>query len=149
MLFAAGVVVGLGLAVVAGQVWRGRLRPNATLATALSVLALVIAIIAAARSGQSPSSADAALAVSSTTITPTTPATPPSTTPPSVVSVPNVIGLPRAVAIAQVQAQGLKPDLQDIPLSNVPSGFVVSQTPLAASRVARGSTVLLMVASAA
>jgi hypothetical protein len=127
------------------------MRPNANLATVLALLALVIAIIALARSGGSSSTADNTSDTTTTTL-PVSPITS-TTTLPSIgtgtISVPNVVGLPRTLAISQIQAAGLKADVQQLPLSNVPSGYVVSQSPLAATRVAPGTSVALVLSSAA
>ena len=43
---------------------------------------------------------------------------------------------------------GLKVSVETLSLSNVPSGFVISQTPLPAALVTAGSTVSLVVSAA-
>jgi beta-lactam-binding protein with PASTA domain len=63
--------------------------------------------------------------------------------------VPNLVGLPQAVAVSKARGLGLETDVQTLALSATPSGYVVSQTPLPDSRLPTGSTVALVVSSPA
>jgi PASTA domain len=95
-----------------------------------------------------------------------TPPTPSSTTPPTTaravasstttsrpapvhtVSVPNVIGLTRAAALGALTDAGFEVHITSIALSSVPDGFVVSQSPLPATQIRKGSNVALVVSAA-
>jgi serine/threonine-protein kinase len=74
----------------------------------------------------------------------TTPVTTPSS---SKVSVPSVVGLPEEQALRRLSAAGFTPKLVLQP-SSQPSGTVVSQTPAAATEVAKGTTVRVVVSHA-
>src|SRR6478735_4898985 len=108
MPFAVGLIVGLAvggvLVVVIRQAARGRLQPNATLATAIAVLALVLAIIALARGGSDDTTSTSDTQASSATTT-TTGASASTTTTPATTTVPNVIGTSQTVAVAQLTSR--------------------------------------------
>lgn len=126
----------------------------------IAVAALIIAIVALARSGQHDTTTTAA-AVPATV---PTPAAPPTTTAPGStssssssttsttvlreVNVPKVVGLTRDAAIAALQSAGLRSHVQTLPLTNVPPGFVVTQSPMAFSTTSSGAIVSLGVSAA-
>lgn len=76
----------------------------------------------------------------------TTAAVRPAPRPAGGVSVPEVVGMSRAGAIAQLRASGLQPQVSAV-ASAKPAGTVLGQAPQAGSRIARGSAVALEVAA--
>lgn len=81
-----------------------------------------------------------------TTVAPST--SPPTSAPEHKVSVPNVVGLTRVAALADLQDAGFAVHVDTIALPSVPDGFVVSQSPLPAAQLRKGSTVALVVSAA-
>jgi len=74
---------------------------------------------------------------------PTT-ATTPTTTIPSRVAVPDVVGLTQSATVARLQAAGLAVTIgMGQPSNSVPSGDVISESPLPGSMVVRGSTIMV------
>jgi beta-lactam-binding protein with PASTA domain len=63
----------------------------------------------------------------------------------NVVAVPNVVGRPATAATAELRAQGLTVDTSSV-ASNKPRGTVLSQSPAAGAKVAKGSTVAIRIA---
>ena len=57
--------------------------------------------------------------------------------------------LERKEAVAILKRAGLEVSIESLPLSNVPTGFVISQNPLPAATAVPGSTVTLVVSAAA
>jgi serine/threonine-protein kinase len=87
-------------------------------------------------------------------ISPTTTAPPPSTSasstttrPRPTVTVPNVIGKERAAAVAALTKLGLAADVTMLANANLPSGFVLSQSPITGTLVTPGTSVLLVVSA--
>ena len=88
---------------------------------------------------------------------PTSTAPPSSTTtteptvPTGLVTVPNVSHPPRTQkdAVTILNRAGLEVKIETLALSNVPPGYVISQSPLPEAMTAAGSTVLLVVSAAA
>jgi PASTA domain len=119
--------------------------------TAISAVALVVAGIALARSGGHGRSAASSPTTTSSTTTTTVPEPAGSTTPSTqlggTVSVPNVVGTARNVAVATLEKAGLKVSVDTLALANVPPGFVISQNPLPAGLVMPGATVALVVSA--
>jgi penicillin-binding protein 1A len=64
------------------------------------------------------------------------------------VVVPDVTGLPKAEAIADLTGVGLKVALVDKPSDSAPAGAVTSQDPRAGTEAARGATVTIVMAKA-
>jgi len=159
MWFAAGLVIGLAagaaLVLLLGHARRGQLEAHTTLAIGLAVVALVLSIVAVARSRSDTSTAPNDATRSTVAASPpagtafTAPATVPATSTTLLVSTPNVIGLSRDAAITLLTGQGLRPDVESEVLTNVPAGFVVSQSPLGGTEVPLGSTVVITVSSSA
>jgi hypothetical protein len=164
--FVAGLVAGIIITTLGAMfVFQARVIEGAgrnrmpDLRSLIAVAALIIAIVALARSGQHDTTATTAVTV------PTTPAagppttaraansstTSPSSTSPSTtsttllrqVTVPKVVGLTQAAAIAALEGNGLRSHVQMLPLSNVPPGFVVTQSPDAFSTTTSGAIVAL------
>ena len=157
MTFAVGLLVGCGAAVAVGllvaRFWRGSDRAKGPdLTTWLAAVALVLSIVALVRSGRDSPTPTAEPTPPSTATAPAPTAPLPTTTVTTAratVEVPNLVGLPRAIAVQRVQGLGLQSDVETLALASTPSGYVVSQTPLPASRLPVGSTVVLVVSSAA
>jgi PASTA domain-containing protein len=124
-----------------------------TPAAALGVgtLALVVAVVALARSSPGTRTEVRTIAAPPPSTATTSASTTTTTTAPrdAMVVVPSVQGLQRDAATAELQAVGLKVSLESISLANVPSGHVISQTPLPDSTVPVGTTVQLVVSAAA
>jgi PASTA domain len=160
--FAAGLVAGLvatavfALLVFKARVIAGRAStrlPN--LSTVVAVIALVVAVIALVRSGD---------AGSRSTAPPGSTSDPPTTAPLSstvvststtrssvlaTITVPNVVGLSQSAATSELQHAGLRSRSEPLPLSSVPAGFVVTQTPGAFSTTTSNAVVVLGVSAAA
>ena len=155
MTFAVGLLVGCGAAVAIGLlVARSGRRSDRTkgpdLTTWLAAVALVLSIVALVRSGRDSPAPTAEPAQAPTAPAPTAPLpTTTVTTARATVEVPNLVGLPRAIAVQRVQGLGLQSDVETLALASTPAGYVVSQTPLPVSRLPVGSTVVLVVSSAA
>jgi beta-lactam-binding protein with PASTA domain len=62
----------------------------------------------------------------------------------NVVAVPNVVGKPATAATAELRAQGLTVETSSV-ASNKPRGTVLSQSPSAGAKVAKGSTVVIRI----
>ena len=159
MSFTAGLLLGIGITALAAlfvfqaRVVAGTSQPRVPrFSTVIAVVALVVAIVALVRSGDSDRSAVPASdgATSSSTSFPAPTAAPltTSSTALATVTVPNVIGQAQATAISNLRRAGLKAQIENLPLGNVPAGFVVTQTPVAASSTTSGSVVVLGVRSA-
>ena len=130
-------------------------------ATAIALIALVVAAVALANSERDRDQERSGPVAAAGVTTPTTPrpsgsgTTSSSTTaaaaPTGLVSVPNVSHPPleRRDAVAILKRAGLEVSIESLPLANVPSGFVISQTPLPAAKTIAGSTVTLVVSAAA
>jgi hypothetical protein len=160
--FVAGLLAGLvaaavfGLLVFKARVIAGRAgtRPP-KLSTVIAAVALVVAVIALLRSGE---------ADPRPTAPPGSTGDPPSTAPPSstavststtrssalaTIAVPNVVGLSQSAATLELQQAGLRSRIEPLPLSSVPAGFVVTQTPGAFTTTTSNSVVILGVSAAA
>ena len=149
-----GVLIGFGAAILLtlrGGKHRGDgPRPGArrSVPTVLAALALVVAAAAFVRSGRHDGRADTGgSTTTSTTARDTAPTTTPVTAPRATVSVPNVVGLARETAVEKLQNAGLHATFAALTLSNVPPGFVISQSPLPGGLVAPGAAVSLVVSS--
>ncbi len=120
------------------------------------VIALIIVVagmlVRVTRSGDASPSTTVGSTTPSTTIptpVPTVAEVTTTTAPgPAKVEVPSVIGLDRNAAEDRVRAAGLEPTVGVIALPDRPEGFVVSQTPLPAELVRKGTTVALVVSAA-
>ena len=157
--FAAGIIAGIvvtalvGLFVFQARVISGdRKVPRPDLRSLVAVAALVVAIIALVRSGDNGSPAsdttprptDQPVTTVAPTISSTT--TSESTTSTTVlrdVTVPNVVGMTQTTAAETLTRAGLRSHVQTLPLTNVPAGFVVTQTPMAFSTTTSGAIVSL------
>jgi serine/threonine-protein kinase len=114
------------------------------LVTALAVGALVLVRgngNDTPRPAPAPTAAPTTRAVASSTTTP-------RPTPVHEVSVPNVIGLTRPGALVALADAGFGAHVTSMAMSSVPDGFVVSQSPLPATQLQKGSTVALVVSAA-
>ena len=157
MSFVTGLVAGIVAAALAGFfVFRARAvagQPSGRyldLRALISLAALVVAVLALVRSGDSgsdstSSASSAATDPSSSSVT--TDGSASSSTSSSIlvsnVTVPNVVGLSQTAATQALQAVGLRVHVQSLPLSNVPAGFVVTQTPIAFSTTAPNAVVII------
>jgi hypothetical protein len=166
MVFFAGAVAGGVIGLVAGALLQRRGGPGLLagrgFATAVAVAALVVAAVALARSDHSsnrgtatPGTAAPATIATTTTAaaatTTTTAAGSPSTGSQSggPITVPQVQTLSRTDAVGMLERLGLKVSIETLPLSNVPAGFVLSQSPLAGATVPKGTLVTLEVSAPA
>jgi hypothetical protein len=169
MIFVGGAIAGCVVGLVAGALIQHRFGHSRFVADrgaaiTIALIALLVAGIALANSERDRrrGTLSAAPVVGTGATTTSTASTPSSTTPASstttsrttstgLVSVPNVSHPPleRTEAVAILKRAGLEVNVEPLPLSNVPAGFVLSQTPLPAARVAAGSTVTLVVTAAA
>lgn len=162
MSFVAGLVAGLVAAAVFGLlVFKARVIAGRTstrlpkLSTVIAVVALVVAVIALFRSGE---------ADRRSTTPPGSANDPPSTAPPSsiavststtrssilaTITVPNVVGLSQSAATSELQHAGLRSRVEPLPLSSVPAGFVVTETPGAFSTTTSNAVVVLGVSAGA
>ena len=169
MIFVGGAIVGCVVGLVSGVLLQRRfghstLVAGRGVAITIALVALLVAGVALANSERdrdrgSPLAAAPAGTGATTT---STAGAPSSTTPGSsttssgstatgMVSVPNVSHPPleRQEAVAILKRAGLEVNVESLPLSNVPAGFVLSQNPLPATSVVAGSTVTLVVTAAA
>jgi len=171
MVFLAGAIAGGVVGLVAGALLQrraggSRIVEGRGLATTIALLALLVAagaLAAGARdrddSGDSVPAASAATTTTPTTAGTTTssPSSTSSTTttgpagPTGLVTVPNVSNPPRTRTDAEaiLKRAHLQVNVQSVPLSNVPPGYVLSQTPLPEAKTTAGSTVTLVVSAAA
>jgi len=171
MVFLAGAIAGGVVGLVAGALLQrraggSRIVEGRGLATTIALLALLVAAVAlAAGARDRDDSGDSVPAASAaTTTTPTTAGTTtsspsstssPTTTGPAgptgLVTVPNVSNPPRTRTDAEaiLKRAHLQVNVQSVPLSNVPPGYVLSQTPLPEAKTTAGSTVTLVVSAAA
>jgi len=171
MVFLAGAIAGGVVGLVAGALLQrraggSRIVEGRGLATTIALLALLVAagaLAAGARdrddSGDSVPAASAATTTTPTTAGTTTssPSSTSSTTttgpagPTGLVTVPNVSNPPRTRTDAEaiLKRAHLQVIVQSVPLSNVPPGYVLSQTPLPEAKTTAGSTVTLVVSAAA
>jgi len=171
MVFLAGAIAGGVVGLVAGALLQrraggSRIVEGRGLATTIALLALLVAagaLAAGARdlddSGDSVPAASAATTTTPTTAGTTTssPSSTSSTTttgpagPTGLVTVPNVSNPPRTRTDAEaiLKRAHLQVTVQSVPLSNVPPGYVLSQTPLPEAKTTAGSTVTLVVSAAA
>jgi hypothetical protein len=160
--FVAGLLAGLvaaaifGLLVFKARVIAGRASTRLPkLSTVIAVVALVVAVIALFRSGE---------ADPRSTAPPGSTSDPASTSPPSstlvststttssvlaTITVPNVVGLSQSAATSELQHAGLRSRIEPLPLSSVPAGFVVTETPGAFSTTTSNAIVVLGVSAAA
>jgi hypothetical protein len=166
MIFLAGAIAGCVVGVVAGALLqrrsgRSNFLDGRGVAMTIAVIALLVAAVALAESERArhDDHRPAAAAVTTTTITgvhsgneaASSTTTTGKTAPAGLVSVPNVSHPPleRKDAVAILKRAGLEVSIESLPLSNVPSGFVISQNPLPAAMATAGSTVTLVVSAAA
>ena len=164
MTFVAGALVGIVLGLGAGLALGRRTRSGTPAdagpmvgskewrggVTAIAAIALVVAAVALVQSNRH--NGNSVAAPPTTTTTSTAPQSAGSTTASSTplgatVSVPNVVGSTRSVAIAALEKAGLKVSIDTLALANVPDGFVISQNPLPAAMLSPGSTVALVVSA--
>jgi hypothetical protein len=119
----------------------------------VSLLALLLSVVALAESSRHRQSNNTTIAVSPTLPPTTVPvASSTSTTQPapgSVVEVPNVLRLSESNAATILTRAGLRMSVETLTLSNVPSGYVLSQSPLPEATAPAGSTVNLIVSARA
>jgi PASTA domain len=164
--FATGLVVGIVAAVFVGfLVFKARVIEGTAhtrlpdLRMVIAVAALIVAIVALVRSGHTdpastsapPSSASSPTSTSPEPSTSSVSSSSSSTTSSvfSTVIVPNLVGLSQSAAVAELQNRGLKSKVESLPLSNgTPTGFVVTQTPVALSTTTTGAVVMLGVSGA-
>ncbi|MDY0341822.1 MAG: penicillin-binding transpeptidase domain-containing protein, partial [Coriobacteriia bacterium] len=66
---------------------------------------------------------------------------------PTIVEVPNLIGLQKAEALAQLESLELTATVQEKPMTGVPAGMVADQSPKMGTEVPPGSTVGIIVSS--
>ncbi|MBN2839503.1 MAG: PBP1A family penicillin-binding protein [Coriobacteriia bacterium] len=66
---------------------------------------------------------------------------------PSVIDVPNMIGLQKADALAQLTALGLTATVEETAVAGVPTGMIADQSPKMGTQVPPGSTIGLVVSS--
>jgi Kef-type K+ transport system membrane component KefB len=160
MIFVAGAIVGGVVGLVVGAMLQRRsagssVLGRSSLATAIALLALVVAAVALANSERDRdhgTGSAAATSVTTTTVAASsTTATTTSTTVKGLVTVPNVSHPPltRQDAEAALKRAHLEVNIETLPLSNVPPGFVISQNPLPEATTTAGSTVTLVVSAAA
>ena len=166
MMFLAGAIAGCVVGLVAGALLQRRSGGSNFLdgrgvAITIAVIALLVAAVALADSERARHDDHRTAAAVLTTTTTTgghagTEATSSTTTTgktaaTGLVSVPNVSHPPleRKEAVAILKRAGLEVSIESLPLSNVPSGFVISQNPLPAAMTPAGSTVTLVVSAAA
>ena len=159
--FAAGFLVGIAATAFVGMlVFKARVIAGNSnvrlpdLRTVIAVVALMLSIVALARSGRtgSPSSSAAAGGADDPPSTAPVHSTATSTTTSSVLktlTVPNVVGLSQSAATLELQHAGLRSRIEPLPLSSVPAGFVVTQTPGAFTTTTSNSVVILGVSAAA
>jgi len=65
----------------------------------------------------------------------------------STVSVPYVVGIPRAQAVSDIEGKGLQPRVREVSSSDVEEGYVISQDPAAGDKVDPDSVVSIEVSS--
>ena len=164
MSFAAGVIAGIvATALVAFLVFKARVISGQTnvrlpdLRLTIAILALIIAIVALARSGKTTSTTASDTTTTTEAFVDPTPTTThgASTTTTSTaaggglttVTVPNVIGVSQATAIDRLHQAGLDAKVQLLPLTSVPAGYVVTQSPVAFATATSHSTVEIGVSS--
>jgi hypothetical protein len=160
--FVAGLVAGLvatavfGLLAFKARVIAGRAGTRLPkLSTAIAVVALIVAVIALFRSGEAdprPTAPPGSTGDPPSTAPPSSTAVSTSTTRSSVlatITVPNVVGLSQSAATLELQHAGLRSRIEPLPLSSVPAGFVVTQTPGAFTTTTSNSVVILGVSAAA
>ena len=165
MIFVGGAIAGCVVGLVVGTLLQRRAGDASFLAgrgvaTTIALIALVVAAVALANSERDRDADRGAVGTgagstgTTTTAAPSTTAAATSTTattPTGLVSVPNVSHPPleRKEAVAILKRAGLEVNIESLPLSNVPTGFVISQNPLPAATAVPGSTVTLVVSAAA
>src|SRR6476659_4211869 len=156
MIFLAGAIAGGAVGLVAGALLQRRAGGSSVVhsrgfATTIALVALVVAAVALAAGADDGDCASAPIPIASpTTPTSIAPASSTTTTEPTVptglVTVPNVSHPPRTQkdAVAILERAGLEVKIETLALSNVPPGYVISQSPLPEAMTAAGSTVLLV-----
>jgi hypothetical protein len=166
MVFLAGAIAGGVLGLVAGALLQRRavgpsLVETRGIATTIALIALLVAagaLAAGARDRDDSGGSIPAASAATTTTATTAGARAASSTTTSVpaasaglVTVPNVSHPPltRKDAVAILERAHLEVNVESLPLSNVPPGYVLSQTPLPEAKTAAGSTVTLVVSAAA
>ncbi len=165
MIFVGGAIAGCVVGLVVGTLLQRRSGQASFLAgrgaaTTIALIALLVAAVALANSERDRDADRGAVgagvggANTTTTAAPSTTAAATSTTrttPTGLVSVPNVSHPPleRKESVAILKRAGLEVNIESLPLSNVPTGFVISQNPLPAATAVPGSTVTLVVSAAA
>ena len=165
MIFIGGAIAGCVVGLVAGALLQRRsgsasFLAGRNVATTIALVALVVAAVALANSERDRDADRGAVVAgaggtgTTTTAASSTTAAATSTTgtaPTGLVSVPNVSHPPleRKEAVAILKRAGLEVNIESLPLSNVPTGFVISQNPLPAATAVPGSTVTLVVSATA
>jgi hypothetical protein len=169
MIFVAGAIAGGFVGVIAGAIFQrrssgGNVLESRVLPTAIAVIALVVAAVALAESGRDRDHGTAAAAAGTSTTTTTTTTTTaaagitassttttPQTLAGGLVTVPNVSHPPltQEDAEAILKRAHFAVGIETLALSNVPSGYVISQNPLPEAKTIAGTTVTLVVSAAA
>ncbi|MDQ1510441.1 MAG: hypothetical protein QOG50_2285 [Actinomycetota bacterium] len=162
MVFLAGAIAGGVLGLVAGAVLQRRaggssLVESRGVATTIALIALLVAAGALAAARDREDSGGSVRAASATTATTAGPTSTSSTTttvpavPTGLVTVPNVSHPPlsRKDAVAILKRAHLAVSIESLVLSNVPAGYVLTQSPLPEAKTTAGSTVTLVVSAAA
>jgi hypothetical protein len=167
MIFVGGAIAGCVVGLVAGALLQRRFGHSSFAAgrgaaITIALVALLVAGVALANSERNRPGGTLAAAPVATGATATSAAgalsstTPASSTTTSLntssrmVAVPNVSHPPleRTEAVAILKRAGLEVNVEPLPISNVPAGFVLQQNPLPAAKAAAGSTVTLVVTAA-
>jgi hypothetical protein len=129
---------------------RGRsLLRRQALPTIIALVALVCSVIALVESTRSDRSSGVARAGPTTTTAAPTTTAPADTTTRASTSVPRVLGLSETDAVAMLRRAGFQFSVETLALANVPTGYVISQSPLPESTAPAGSTVNLIVSARA
>jgi hypothetical protein len=128
----------------------------------VAVIALVVAAVAlieSTGSRRNDTTATSAVAPTTVTVGASTPADAASSTVPApstpssafggLVQVPNVMRLPEKTARALIANAGFQVNVEMLPLSSVPPGYVLTQSPLPETGAPSGSTVNLQVSARA
>jgi hypothetical protein len=159
MTFLAGAIAGGVVGLVAGAMLQRKsagssVLESRSLATAIALLALVVAAVALAgreRDRDHGSGSAATTNVTSTTVAAVAASSTTTQVTSGLVTVPNVSHPPftREDAEAALKRAHLEVNIETLPLSNVPPGFVISQNPLPEATTPAGSTVTLVVSAAA
>ncbi len=159
MLFAVGVFIGCVAGLVAALALSLPDRmffAKQTVPIIIALVALVLGSVALVESTRSHDSNPAPAAIATATTVPPAPPTSSAATPTTGardpngdIQVPNVLKLKEADALSIIQQSGLQSNVDTISLANVPSGFVMSQSPLPGSTAPPGTTVNLQISAPA